>query len=168
MSGELQQYVPVGLLLLIAVGFAAFNIALPSLIGKKRVHDPIKDSPYECGMPPITEAHTRFSVKFYLIAMLFILFDIEVVFMLGWSAVFRDLIKPEAQGGIGWKMLWGALVFLGILEVGHIYAWKKGALDWAPRRSAARGSDLQSRPPGESRMQFAPTKTETETATIVK
>src|SRR5881296_764366 len=125
MSTELQQYVPVGLLLLVAVAFAAGNIAAPWLLGKKRVHDPVKDSPYECGMPPITEAHTRFSVKFYLIAMLFILFDIEFVFMLGWGAVFHDLIKPVADGGIGLKMLLGALVFLGILEVGHIYAWKK-------------------------------------------
>jgi NADH-quinone oxidoreductase subunit A len=80
----------------------------------------------------MTEARTRFSVKFYVIAMLFILFDIEVVFMLGWGAVFRDMIRPVAEGGIGIKMLLGAMLFLGILEVGHIYAWKKGALDWAP------------------------------------
>jgi NADH-quinone oxidoreductase subunit A len=131
---QLQQYIPVGLLMLIAILFAAASLALPPLLGKKRTHDPVKDSAYECGMPAMTEAHTRFSVKFYLIAMLFILFDIEVVFFLGWAAVFRDLIKPAAQGGIGGEMLLGALVFLAILEVGHIYAWKKGALDWAPRR----------------------------------
>jgi NADH-quinone oxidoreductase subunit A len=134
MAGELQQYVPVGLLLLVAIVFAAGAIFTPALLGKKRTHSAVKDSAYECGMPPVTEAHTRFSVKFYLIAMLFIIFDIEVVFMLGWSAVFRDLIKPVSEGGIGLKMLFGALLFLGILEVGHIYAWKKGALDWAPRR----------------------------------
>ncbi len=130
MSDQLYQYVPVGLLLLVAVGFAATNLALPWIIGKKRVHSPVKDSPYECGMPPVTDAHTRFSVKFYLIAMLFILFDIEVVFFLGWGAVFRDLLSE-----MGWKMLAGGAVFLLILEVGHIYAWKKGALDWAPRKS---------------------------------
>ena len=131
---QLQQYIPVGLLMLIAVAFATASLILPPLLGKKRSHDPIKDSPYECGMPSLTDAHIRFGVKFYLIAMLFILFDIEVVFFLGWAAVFRDLIKPESQGGIGWEMLVGALVFLAILEVGHIYAWKKGALDWAPKR----------------------------------
>jgi len=119
---QLQQYIPVGLLMLIAAGFAAATIALPTLLGKKRTHSAVKDTPYECGMPAMTEGHARFSVKFYLIAMLFILFDIEVVFFLGWAAVFRDLIKPEAAGGIGLKMLLGALVFLALLEVGHIYA----------------------------------------------
>ena len=126
---QLEQYIPVGLLMLVVAGFAAGGLLLPTLLGQKRTHNPVKDTPYECGMPPMTEAHTRFSVKFYLIAMLFILFDIEVVFFLGWAAVFRDLMKEK-----GWNMLLGALVFLAILEVGHIYAWKKGALDWAPKR----------------------------------
>ena len=135
MVEELQQYVPVGLLLLVAIGFAAATMLAPLIIGKPRTHNPVKDSAYECGLPPMTEAHTRFSVKFYLIAMLFIIFDIEVVFMLGWGAVFRDMIKPVAEGGIGLTMLLGALVFLAILEVGHVYAWKKGALDWAPRKN---------------------------------
>ena len=134
MSAQLQEYIPVGLLILFAIGFAVVNILMPSIIGKNRVHSPVKDSPYECGMPPLTEAHTRFSVKFYLVAMLFILFDIEVVFFLGWGAVFRDLIKPASEGGIGLMMLWGGAIFLLILETGHVYAWKKGALDWAPRR----------------------------------
>jgi NADH-quinone oxidoreductase subunit A len=138
MVEQLQEYVPVGLLILVAIGFAAATMLAPLIMGKPRVHNPVKDSPYECGLPPMTEAHTRFSVKFYVIAMLFIVFDIEVVFMLGWSAVFRDLIKPVAEGGIGLKMLLGAILFLGILEVGHIYAWKKGALDWAPRKDRFR------------------------------
>ena len=136
MSEQLHQFIPVGLLILVAVGFAATNILLPSLIGKKRVHGAVKDSAYECGLPALTEGQPRFSIKFYLIAMLFILFDIEVVFFLGWGAVFRDLIKPPSAGGIGLNMLWGAAVFLLLLEVGHIYAWKKGALDWAPRKKS--------------------------------
>jgi len=134
MVEQLQQYVPVGILLLVAIGFATATMLAPLIIGKPRTHDAIKDSPYECGLPPMADAHTRFSVKFYVIAMLFIIFDIEVVFMLGWGAVFRDMIKPVAEGGIGIRMLLGAVLFLGILEVGHIYAWKKGALDWAPRK----------------------------------
>jgi NADH-quinone oxidoreductase subunit A len=156
MDQQLQQYIPVGLLLLIAIGFAAVNLILPTLIGKKRVHSPVKDSAYECGMPAITEAHTRFSVKFYLIAMLFIVFDIEVVFLLGWSAVFRDLIRPLHQGGIGIGMLLGGMIFLGILEVGHIYAWKKGALDWAPRKPKRRerhySTQPETRPPRETQL----------------
>jgi len=135
MEYELQQYIAVGLLMLVAAGMALAMLVLPTILGKKRIHSAVKDTPYECGMPPVTEAHARFSVKFYLIAMLFILFDIEVVFFLGWGAVFRDLIQPIAAGGIGIRMLLGALVFLAVLEVGHIYCWKKGALDWAPRKN---------------------------------
>lgn len=135
MENELQQYVAVGLLLLVAAGMTVGMLILPTILGKKRIHSAVKDTPYECGMPAVTAAHARFSVKFYLIAMLFILFDIEVVFFLGWGAVFRDLIQPVSAGGIGSQMLLGALVFLAILEVGHIYCWKKGALDWAPRKN---------------------------------
>jgi len=129
MTGELQQYVAVGVLLLAAAGMAVAMLLTPKIFGKKRTHGALKDTPYECGMPVETGAHTRFSVKFYLIAMLFILFDIEVVFFLGWAAVYRQML-----GEIGWKMLLGGMVFLAILEVGHIYAWKKGALDWSPKR----------------------------------
>jgi NADH-quinone oxidoreductase subunit A len=128
MTAELQQYVAVGLLLLAAAAIAVAMLLAPRLLGRKRTHDPIKDAPYECGIPPITEAHPRFSVKFYLVAVLFILFDIEVVFFLGWAAVYREL--P------GWTMLLGGALFLLILEAGHIYAWKKGALDWAPPKGS--------------------------------
>lgn len=129
MSEQLQEYVPVAILILAALGFAVGNLILPTLIGKKRTHDPVKDSAYECGLPAMQEGQPRFSVKFYLIAMLFILFDIEVVFMLGWGAVFRDLYRE-----IGGKIFAGAALFLLILEAGHIYLWKKGALDWAPKK----------------------------------
>jgi len=129
MTTETQQYSAIGMLLLAAATMATALLLIPSVFGKKRTHSAVKDSPYECGLPPFTEAHARFSVKFYLVAMLFILFDIEVVFFLGWAAVYRELV-----GEMGWKMLIGGALFLGILEVGHIYAWKKGALDWAPRK----------------------------------
>ena len=129
MSDQLHEYVPVAILGLVALGFAGGNLLLPTLIGKKRTHDPVKDSAYECGLPAMQEKQPRFSVKFYLVAMLFIIFDIEVVFMLGWGAVFRDLFKE-----MGWKIFGGAALFLLILEAGHIYLWKKGALDWAPKK----------------------------------
>ena len=129
MENESQQFIAVGLLMLVAVGMAIGMLVLPTILGKKRIHSPVKDSPYECGMPSETAAHTRFSVKFYLTAMLFILFDIEVVFFLGWAAVYRQLL-----GEIGYRMLAGGAVFLLILEVGHIYCWKKGALDWTPKK----------------------------------
>jgi NADH-quinone oxidoreductase subunit A len=129
MSEQLQQYVPVAILILVALGFAVTNLVLPTLIGKKRIHTPTKDSAYECGLPAMQAGQPRFSVKFYMIAMLFIVFDIEVVFMLGWGAVFRDLFKE-----MGWSIIGGAALFLLILEAGHVYLWKKGALDWAPKR----------------------------------
>jgi NADH-quinone oxidoreductase subunit A len=136
MSDQLQQYVPVAILILVALGFGLINLLVPSLIGKKRVHTPVKDSAYECGLPAMQAGQPRFSVKFYMIAMLFIVFDIEVVFMLGWGAVFRDLFRE-----MGWRIIGGAALFLLILEAGHIYLWKKGALDWAPRRHRPRTAD---------------------------
>ena len=138
MSYELQQFVPVGLLFLMAVAFAAGNILLPSLVGKKRTFGTIKDTPYECGMPPAGDGNVRFSVKFYLVAMLFILFDLEVVFSISWATVFRDLVKPVAQGGVGPIIFFAMVLFIGVLEIGHFYAWKQGALTWAPRRGRAR------------------------------
>jgi NADH-quinone oxidoreductase subunit A len=133
MSYELQQFVPVGILFIMAAVFALANIALPSLIGKKRTFGAIKDTPYECGVPPAGDTHSRFSVKFYLVAMLFILFDLEVVFVVGWATVYRDLIRPVSAGGVGPVAFFAMLLFVGVLEVGHFYVWKQGALTWAPR-----------------------------------
>ena len=125
---------PVALAMLGAIAIASGAVLAPVLFGTRRTHNDLKDSPYECGLPPLAEAHTRFSVKFYVVAMLFIVFDLEGVFLLGWAAVYRDMIKPVEEGGIGWSMFWVAALFLAILEVAHIYAWKMGALDWAPTR----------------------------------
>lgn len=122
-------------MLVAAIFFAVAALAIPVLLGPRRSHGLVKDTPYECGMPAIGE-RARFSVKFYIVAMLFILFDVEVVFLIGWAAMYRDLIRPVEQGGIGWPMLTGALAFLLILEVGHLYAWKKGALNWNSTRAA--------------------------------
>jgi NADH-quinone oxidoreductase subunit A len=83
-----------------------------------------KDSAYECGMVPQGEAQPRFSVKFYLVAMLFILFDLEIVFMYPWAVVFREAITHSQV------IFWSMLSFVSILMVGYVYALKKGALDW--------------------------------------
>ena len=98
---------------------------------------PVKQAPYESGMPPLGDARGRFSVKFYLIAMLFIIFDIETVFMIPWGAYFRELscAVPLVSGSCppGQTSFFGLgemLVFMAILFVGYIYVWKKGALQW--------------------------------------
>lgn len=136
MKNELAQYAPLGLLLALAILFGLVNLVLPSLIGQRRVVNPVKDSPYECGLPTEKLGSTRFSVRFYLVAMLFILFDLEVVFVVSWATAFKDLVKPIAEGGIGPVALWAMVAFIFILEVGHFYVWKRGALNWAQRRPA--------------------------------
>jgi len=137
-SPEYKAFIEVGAMLVAAVLFAVAAFALPILLGPRRTHGKVKDTPYECGIPTIGE-RGRFSIKFYIVAMLFILFDVEVVFLIGWAALYRDLIRPVAQGGLGWPMLVGGVIFLLVLEVGHLYAWKKGALDWSPSRRTREG-----------------------------
>jgi len=120
-----DNYLPVFLQAIVAVGFAAIALIFSVILGRAGRRNPTKDSAYECGMLPIGSAQPRFSVKFYLVAMLFILFDIEIVFMYPWAVVFRDFIS---QGNP--VIFWSMLSFVGILTVGYVYAIKKGALDW--------------------------------------
>ena len=131
MDSQLAQYVPVLLLALVAFGFAAFVLVASVVIGRlanKKIHSTkIKDTAYECGMLPIGEANSRLSIKFYLVAMLFILFDIEVVFLYPWAVVYKEMLKDPATT----NLIFGAMLsFLGILFVGYIYAVKKHAFDW--------------------------------------
>jgi NADH-quinone oxidoreductase subunit A len=121
------QYVPVLLLGLVAVLFAGGTLVASVVFGKLGKRNAVKDSAYECGMLPIGEANSRLSVKFYLVAMLFILFDIEVVFLYPWAVVYRELLASPATR----NMIFLSMVsFLGILFVGYIYALKKKAFDW--------------------------------------
>jgi NADH-quinone oxidoreductase subunit A len=127
MDAQLKQYLPVLLLGLVAFGFAFGTLAVSVLLGWRSRRNKAKDIAYECGMIPVGEGSTRMSVKFYLVAMLFILFDIEVVFLYPWAVVYRDLLgTPEMRNVIFTAML----SFLGILFVGYVYAVKKRALDW--------------------------------------
>ena len=131
-----RAYLPV----LLLVGFVAANALMMLVISHLTIRPrptPVKQTPYESGMPPLGDARERFSVKFYLIAMLFIIFDIETVFMIPWGAHFRQLscAVPLVSGACppGQTSFFGLgemLVFMAILFVGYIYVWKKGALQW--------------------------------------
>jgi NADH-quinone oxidoreductase subunit A len=121
-----QDYLPILIQVILAIGFAAVALLTSVILGRVGKRNPIKDTAYECGMLPQGHAQPRFSVKFYLVAMLFILFDIEIVFMYPWAVVYRDFI---AQFG-AWPILGSMVGFLAILMVGFLYAIKKGALEW--------------------------------------
>ena len=122
---QLMQYLPVLMLGVLAVVFSFGMLIMSVVLGKKGKRSPIKDTPYECGMLPVGEGSTRLSVKFYLVAMLFILFDIEVVFLYPWAVVYRDMLKEN-----GSLILGSMISFLVVLFVGYIYAVKKRAFDW--------------------------------------
>jgi NADH-quinone oxidoreductase subunit A len=122
---QLAQYLPVLMLGVLAVAFSFGMLVMSVVLGKRGKRPPVKDTPYECGMVPVGEGSTRLSVKFYLVAMLFILFDIEVVFLYPWAVIYRDMLKES--GGV----ILGAMIsFLVILFVGYLYAVKKRAFDW--------------------------------------
>ena len=119
-----ELYFPVVVQIVIAIAVAAGLIGASTLLGK-RGHSPLKDTPYESGMAPVGSARERFSVKFYLVGMIFILFDIEAVFLYPWVVVFREL-KLFALGEM--------FIFVALVLVGYFYVWKKGALDWSVAR----------------------------------
>jgi len=116
----LIDYLPVLIYMAIAVGLVGVIVLLSEFLGKK-THTYAKDLPYECGMDPIGDARHRYSVRFYVIAMFFIVFDIEAIFLYPWAVVFKPL---------GWFGFWEMMVFIGILVVGLAYVWGKGALEW--------------------------------------
>jgi len=116
-----ELYFPILVQVIIAAGLAATLVGISTLLGK-RAKSPLKDTPYESGMAPIGSAHERFSVKFYLVGMIFILFDIEAVFLYPWVVVYRDL---KIFG------FFEMFVFVALILVCFFYVYKKGALDWA-------------------------------------
>ena len=128
-SSYSQTYFPVLLQVLIAMAVAAGMLGVSYLLGK-RVRNQVKDMPYESGIVPTGTARERFSVKFYLVGMLFILFDIEAIFLYPWAVVYREL-KMFAFVEM--------LIFILLIVCGYIYIWRKGALDWS-------GADRESRP----------------------
>jgi NADH-quinone oxidoreductase subunit A len=148
MRFQLYDYVPIILMFIVAAGFAIGNVLLSRFVGQRK-STKTKLMPYECGKDPVGSARERFSVKFYLIAMIFILFDIEVIFLIPWAVVFRSLASQSSsmRNFVYLEMM----VFIGLLLVGYIYVVKKGAFDWgekARREAEAEGralSDLEAR-----------------------
>ncbi|MFZ0826471.1 MAG: NADH-quinone oxidoreductase subunit A [Verrucomicrobiia bacterium] len=126
-QSQFAQYIAVLMLLGLAI-VAPFSMIIGSMIlGKRGKRNRTKDSAYECGATPIGEANARFSVKFHLVAMLFILFDIEVVFLYPWAVVYKDMLADPATR----NLIFGSMIsFLIILFAGYIYAVKKKAFDW--------------------------------------
>ena len=121
----MKDFLPILIQVGIVLGFGASALLISVLLGKSAKRTPMKDSAYECGMLPQGEAQPRFSVKFYLVAMLFILFDIEVVFLYPWAVNFTQMLKSH-----GTTVFWSMAGFLSLVTVGYVYAIRKGVLDW--------------------------------------
>ena len=137
---RLEAYLPILLMFVVAFGFAAGNILLSQMVGQRK-STRTKLMPYECGKDPVGSAHERFSVKFYLIAMIFILFDIEAIFLIPWAVVFKRL---AGEGAMMRNLVYfEMLVFIVLLFAGYIYVVKKGAFDWGER--ARREAEAEAR-----------------------
>jgi len=121
----LQDFIPIAVIIILAIGLGFLVILLGNLFGPRR-KTLRKGMPYESGMKPYGEGTRRVPIKFYLVAVLFILFDIELVFFIPWAVVFRSFIRENLGGFVLIEMA----IFLVILLVGYVYAWKKGALEW--------------------------------------
>jgi NADH-quinone oxidoreductase subunit A len=116
----LENWLPILIFLVLITGFAVTSLIMSWVLGVRNP-TPAKLTPYESGTKPIGTARNRFSIQFYIVAMLFLLFDIEVIFLFPWAVVFRDL---------NLFAFWEMLVFIGVILAGYIYVWKKGALEW--------------------------------------
>jgi NADH-quinone oxidoreductase subunit A len=116
----MQGWVSILIMTALGAGFALISVLLSSLLGPRKP-SPEKSAPYECGMPPVGDARERQSVKFYLVAMIFLLFDIEIAFLYPWAMALRDL---------QWAGYLQVILFMALLLAGYIYVWRKGVLDW--------------------------------------
>lgn len=142
---SLMEYAPIGIMFLVAIGFALSQLLVTQLIGPRK-RTAVKLMPYECGKDPVGSARERFSIKFYTVAVIFLLFDIEVLFMIPFAVAFKNLLAEERISGIafGTIALLEILVFIGTLIVGYIYVWKKGTFDWGLQaRAEARAEAKQ-------------------------
>jgi NADH-quinone oxidoreductase subunit A len=124
---SLQSYFPIGVVLLLSLVLAVVMLALAGLLGPRRGGE-VKASPFECGSVPVGSARDRFSVKFYVVAILFIVFDIEAVFLYPWAVL---LLPSEGHPGLGWPGFVSMGIFAATLVAGLVYVWKKGVIDWS-------------------------------------
>jgi NADH-quinone oxidoreductase subunit A len=122
----MENYFPILMFVLVGVAVGVLPVAMGFILAPSRP-DPEKLSPYECGFEAFEDARMKFDVRFYLIAILFILFDLEIAFLFPWAAIFKDIVATESIKLFGFIEM---LVFVAILVVGYIYAWAKGALEW--------------------------------------
>ena len=125
------DYAPIGIMFLVAAGFGVSQLLVTQLIGPRK-RTATKLMPYECGKDPVGGARDRFSIKFYTVAVIFLLFDIEVLFIIPFAVAFKSLLGLEASTGIAYGTIafFEILVFIATLIVGYIYVWKKGTFDW--------------------------------------
>ena len=141
----LMDYAPIGIMFLVAMGFAVSQLLVTQLIGPRK-RTATKLMPYECGKDPVGSARDRFSIKFYTVAVIFLLFDIEVLFIIPFAVAFKSLLADERISSIAYGTIAFVeiLVFLGTLVVGFIYVWKKGTFDWGLQaRAEARAEAKQ-------------------------
>src|SRR5215813_4619694 len=130
-ESTLMDYAPIAVMFLVAIGFAVSQILVTQLVGPRK-RTATKLMPYECGKDPVGSARDRYSIKFYSVAVIFLLFDIEVLFMVPFAVAFKYLLEQqrEARIAFGTFALAEILVFIATLVVGYIYVWKKGTFDW--------------------------------------
>ncbi|HQU93642.1 MAG TPA: NADH-quinone oxidoreductase subunit A [Pyrinomonadaceae bacterium] len=139
-SFNIMDYAPIAIMFLVAMGFAVSQLLVTQLIGPRK-RTATKLMPYECGKDPVGGARDRFSVKFYTVAVIFLLFDIEVLFMIPFAVAFKSLLNLQVSTGVyyGTIALIEILVFISTLVIGYIYVWRKGTFDWGlVARSEAR------------------------------
>ena len=123
---DLNTYIPIGILVAMAIIFAAANLAITHMLGP-REHGESKDVPYESGMNPIGTARKRFNVRFYILAMTFLVFDVEIIFLYPWAVTFTKLTPQSPEAGL---FLGRIVFFIGTSVIAYMYAWRKGVFRW--------------------------------------
>jgi NADH-quinone oxidoreductase subunit A len=150
---NLSDYLPILLMFVVAFGFAGGNVLLSQFVGQRKATR-TKTMPYECGKDPVGTARERFSVKFYIIAMIFILFDIELIFLMPWAVVFKSLTEQ----GLGVLVYAEMMIFVALLLVGYVYILKKGMFEWNERARQEAEAEARALAESEGRRRRGTTK----------